>query len=274
MNNIIVSILENNGIYSYGAVPFSVCLPVNARLYDECEACGMKSVIIFAIPYNTGKTSADGYKISRYARVYDYHRRFEKIFSSLTRDLERAFPDYTFKSFADNSPVNEKLAAAAAGVGVIGKNTLLITKKFGSYVFLGSVITDMKTEYTTIKQSPCAGCGLCAAVCPNGAICEKGLDFEKCLSYISQKKIKTPEDDALLVKNKTVWGCDVCQEVCPMNEGVSLTDDEYFTGSFIKNMSYEFIEAMSDEDFARYPFSWRKKPVILHNLEIVKPDDN
>ncbi|NCA68189.1 MAG: epoxyqueuosine reductase [Clostridia bacterium] len=270
MNDKIISILEKNGIHSYGFIPFSECFPVNKRLYDECVDCGMKSVIIFAIPYKTGKESEDGYKMSAYARVYDYHKRFAQIFGSLIEDFNNAYPEYKFVSYADNSPVNEKIASAMAGIGVIGRNTLLITEKYGSYVFLGSLVTDMEIEYSHSQVSTCINCGRCVAACPNGALTEKGFDFEKCLSYISQKNVKTETEDNLLIKHGIVWGCDICQDVCPMNNGITLTDDRYFIDSFIHRLSYDFIDSMNDTDFSEYPFSWRKKKVILHNLSIVQ----
>ncbi|MDD4125086.1 MAG: DUF1730 domain-containing protein [Eubacteriales bacterium] len=269
VNEKIISVLKENGIYSFGFVPFSDCSPVNKRLYDECAERGMKSVIIFAIPYKTAQKPKDSYKMSAYARVYDYHKKFSLIFDSLLCELKSTFPEYGFLSYADNSPVNEKTAAALSGIGVIGRNTLLITEKYGSYVFLGSVITDMETESTRTALSVCIGCGRCAAACPNNAIGEKSFDFEKCLSYISQKNVKTDEEAELLKKHGTVWGCDICQQVCPMNEDVSLTDDGYFTDSFIYELSYAFIEAMNDADFHKYPFSWRKKQTILYNISLI-----
>lgn len=276
MDTILTSLLNKNGIYSYGTIPFSKCLPVKQWLYDECTAKGMKSVIIFAVPYKTGKTSDDAYKMSAYARVFDYHKRFEQIFLSLIKDLENNFPGFKFVSYADNSPINEKIAAANAGIGVIGNNTLLITNKYGSYVFLGSVVTDMETGYTFTEAMKCKDCGKCVSACPTGALTASadgkinGFDYEKCMSYISQKKEKTAIEDELIVRNGAVWGCDICQEVCPMNKDKSLTDDGYFTDSFIKELSYNFIQSMSEEEFIKYPFSWRKKDVILHNLSLLE----
>ncbi|MGI6717286.1 MAG: epoxyqueuosine reductase [Eubacteriales bacterium] len=264
--NKIFNILENFGIDLYGFVPFSACVPANRRLYDECRNIGIKTAVIFAVPYKTDQTHGDGYNMSAYARVYDYHKKFTSLFDIIIPRLNESFPDNTFNAFADHSPINEKLAASSAGLGVIGNNTLLITKKYGSFVFLGGIYTDLDIPCDVISPERCLDCGLCKYACPTGAIGEKSYDHTKCLSYISQKNAKTECEKVLLYKTKTVWGCDICQNVCPLNDKAQNTADSYFTGSFIKNLSYDFIEKMDNSEFLKYPFSWRKKQVILDNI--------
>lgn len=268
MNNTIKHILESEDIFSYGLIPFQACVPANQRLYDSCKD-RMKSVIVFAIPYKTCNVPTDSSNASLYARVYDYHKLFEYKFSSVKRKMYKAFPGFCFEAFADHSPINEKQAAASCGLGVIGKNTLLITDKYGSFVFIGSVITDMPIDYSLVTPKSCISCGRCISACPNNALSVNGFDFTKCLSFISQKRAKTADENALLKKYKTVWGCDICQSVCPMNEGKAITTESYFTDSFIFDFSKEFISSLSDEEFEKYPFSWRKKEVILHNIEAI-----
>ena len=260
--------MKKNGIELFGIVAFKDCEAANIRLYDECKS--MNTVMIFAIPYKTDNTPSDTMNVSEYARVYDYHLYFGNLFTSLIKDLEAEFPSHIFKGFADHSPINEKKAAATAGIGVIGKSTLLITEKYGSFVFLGSVITDLETETEKHEIKSCIDCGRCIASCPGGALNKYGFDSEKCISALTQKKSLTDEDEIKIKANKAAWGCDVCQKICPMNENKLTTKIGYFIDSYLENVSSETIGNMSNEEFAKYPFSWRKKDVILRNLTLAE----
>ena len=162
------------------------------------------------------------------------------------------------------------MGSQRAGIGVIGKSTLLITEKYGSFVFLGSVITDLETETEKHEIKSCIDCGRCIASCPGGALNKYGFDSEKCISALTQKKSLTDEDEIKIKENKAAWGCDVCQKICPMNENKLTTKIGYFIGSYLENVSSETIGNMSNEEFAKYPFSWRKKDVILRNLTLAE----
>ncbi|NLN55905.1 MAG: epoxyqueuosine reductase [Clostridiales bacterium] len=271
--NQVSSVLEKYNINFYGFIPFSACGIANRRLYDRCVSEGAKTVVIFAVPYKTNNTPVDDYQMSEYARVYDYHKKFDNIFQKLIPDLQQLFPENVFLAFTDHSPVNEKLAAAGAGLGVIGKNTLLITEKYGSYVFLGEIITDLEIESTEGEILSCADCGICKKVCPAGAIGEKSFDVSKCLSNISQKTKKTETEKLLLQNKRIVWGCDICQQSCPMNRNKGKTDDSYFTEGYISDLSFDLIHSMTDEEFSKYPFSWRNKKVILDNISNINKQD-
>ncbi len=268
MNGTIEKILEKHGIELYGAVPFSECVPANMRLYEQLKD-KIKTAIVFAVPYRTELVPEDKYKMSSYARVYDYHRKFDPLFEELINELSQSFNDNFFAGYADHSPVNEKHAALIAGMGSAGRNSLLITDKYGSFVFLGSVFTDLECADKTVPVKKCIDCGRCVAACPAGAIREQGIDPEKCLSGINQKRSVTDEEAAFIAKSGYVWGCDECQNVCPLNEKALKTDDAYFTGGFIKKLSQEWLRGLSDEEFAKYPFSWRKREVILRNIALI-----
>ena len=103
--------------------------------------------------------------------------------------------------------------------------------------------------------------------CPGGAISRDGYEFKKCLSYISQKKTKTEAEWDALRKNNVIWGCDICQDVCPLNIGKALSKDGYFADHVLDNVTEELIAGMQDEIFQEYPFSWRKKEVIMQNFK-------
>ncbi len=271
INKKITEIMNKNGVDLFGVAAFGDCLPANRRLYDECK--DMKTVIVFAVPYRTKNVPDDGLRMSDYARVYDYHEYFGRLSDSLIKDFKAGFPERTFKGYADHSPINERQAASLCSLGVIGRNSLLITEKYGSYVFLGSIITDLAAETTHDAPKGCIYCGKCVEACPGGALRDSVFAAENCVSAISQKKMINADEEKIIAKNKAVWGCDVCQQVCPMNEGALFTDNEYFTGSYLKNVSSETISEMTDGEFAKYPFSWRKKEVILRNLRLVEENE-
>jgi epoxyqueuosine reductase len=114
----------------------------------------------------------------------------------------------------------DREAAARAGVGFYGKNTLLITKRFGSWVVLGTLVTDIEIEPTPPLDLDCGSCRLCIDACPTGALDEPGtLDATRCLSYWTQSPEPVPEEMRAPLEDR-VYGCDICQDVCPWNRGV------------------------------------------------------
>ncbi len=268
MDTAVKTIFSQNGIDLFGAVPFEKCVPANERLYEKYKGV-MKTVLIFAVPYRTRLVPQDDYKMSMYARVYDYHKKFVPLFEKLTAQFKERFPENVFEGYVDHSPVNEKHAALLAGMGVAGRNSLLITHKYGSFVFLGSVVTDMEFPDETQEIKTCMNCGKCIEACPAHAIRERGIDPDSCLSGINQKKQVTPEEAAFIAACGYVWGCDECQNVCPLNAGALTTDDEYFTGGFINELSAGWLRGLSEEEFCQYPFSWRKREVILRNIDLI-----
>jgi epoxyqueuosine reductase len=119
----------------------------------------------------------------------------------------------------DNAHVDRE-AAARAGVGFYGKNTLLITRRYGSWVVLGILVTDIEIEATPPLELDCGSCTLCIEACPTGALDEPGvLDSNKCLSYWTQAAAPIPEDYRAEL-GPQVYGCDICQDVCPWNRGI------------------------------------------------------
>lgn len=223
------------------------------------------SVVMLAIPYLTRQSKRN---ISSYAVARDYHGYFAELFAVLLPELRDSFPEYRFVGFADDSPIEERNAAVAAGLGIIGDNGMLITEKYSSYVFLGEIITDLPLRASARPIERCRGCGVCQSACPKG-------DGE-CLSAITQKKGELTEDEiAQIRKCGSAWGCDICQEVCPhtlraIKNGTIYTDIEYFKTNTISHLTLEALDEMSDEEFARRAYSWRKRDTIRRNLEILE----
>ena len=266
---IIRAALKAEGITECGFLPRAHFRVLNERLMQRCD--GLQSAVVFLIPYRCDASPKDGLNISLYARVKDYHAYFAALSERLLAALRSSFPDERFAGFCDHSPIDEKDAAARCGLGVLGRNSLLINPTYGSFVFIGSLLRSLSlSENRSYTAELCCGCGRCERACPVSAMTGSGIDGAKCLSGISQKKRKTPEDEALLRQTGAVWGCDVCQLACPMNRGAAYTEIPFFKNSFADMLSAEAIEAMRDEEFALYAFSWRGRAVITDNIRRVQ----
>lgn len=217
----ILPVLSRLGIPDAGAVSFSGCLPLLPCRAAERLPEKAQTVIACVFPYYIAD---DGPRnISRYAAVPDYHRVAGDILERACAELSALYP-YSFVSFADNSPIREVDAALRAGLGVLGKNSLLIHPRYGSWVFLGAIVTDMELDVAEHRKGRCIGCGACIRACPAGCIGAQGVDSGRCLSHITQKKGElTAEEEDLVRKGGLLWGCDICQQVCPMNRDVPET---------------------------------------------------
>lgn len=266
----IKKLLNSHKIDTLGAIKLSDCKIL--REY-KLKNAGFQSldylyVYIFAIPYY-----AKGVKeknISLYAAPRDYHAYFKALSDEIISSLSAKYPMYKFAGFTDNSPIDERHAAAMAGLGIIGKNKLLITEKYSSFVFIGEIITDMPTEMCKAKEiKHCISCGKCLDACPMGEIGE-------CLSSLTQKKGSLSENEiAAIKKHGCAWGCDICGDVCPytqnaINNQTIYTPIDFFCEDLTPNLTKELILSMSDEEFSLRAYSWRKKETILRNLEILE----
>lgn len=224
---------------------------------------GAATVLMAAFPYNTG---AKPENISRYSAVPDYHDVCMRILKKCAAAISVERPDSHTACFIDNSPLPEVYTAAFCGLGAVGDNGLLITKKYGSYVFLGEIITDVVfegIEYKHEKIRECLKCGACASHCPGGAIGDSGFNRKMCLSDITQKKGELEADEkTLIARYGTVWGCDICQDVCPMNRGVQATKIKEFINGFRPRY-------IPGEDIVGRAYEWRGEKVIMRNAEII-----
>lgn len=221
-----------------------------------------KSVIVACFPYLLDKSEYINLNISKYAVVSDYHEAVLSRLEKAVTELKKLFPENEFSAFADNSPVPEVRAACLAGLGVRGMNSLLITEKYGSYVFIGEIVTDVELRHDEHSQKSCIKCGKCIKACPSSAIKENGFDRNICLSEITQKKGELSEKEiALMRKCGCVWGCDICQDVCPMNENAAVTEIEDFLSLPVSHVS----EGCSLEKRA---YEWRGRKVIERNIAI------
>ncbi len=196
------------------------------------------SVIVCSHNYYTDPTNdpESGY-VSIYARGEDYHNVIKDKLNDLCDSIKNEYGEFNFKIFVDSSPISEKTFAVKAGIGFIGKNSLVIIPKFslngsiykGSYHFLGIIITDLRLEPDKPVDGTCGKCRRCIDSCPTGAILEDcTIDAVKCISYhTTQKSGEIPEDIAVKMGNMVI-GCDICQLVCPYNNKPIETSETRF----------------------------------------------
>ena len=223
-----------------------------------------QSVIAVCFPYLLEKENYKNINVSKYAVVTDYHTVAMNRLNSAVEKLNELYPDEEFVAFADNSPIPEVDAACKAGLGARGLNTLLITEKYGSYVFIGEIVTSLEIKADNFTEKNCIGCKKCIEKCPSGALTADGFDRALCLSEITQKKGVLTEDEARLMKDcGCVWGCDICQDICPMNKNAAVTSIEEFISSPVSFVD----EGCTLENRA---YEWRGRKTIERNISLHK----
>lgn len=163
------------------------------------------------------------FKIARYALVDEYHKKIKENNTKILAEIKSMYPDVEGKIFVDTSPIYEKNLAYLCGLGFIGKNTLLISEKYGSYVFISGIITNRpiegKTE-TKLSKTTCGSCDRCIKACPTKALNEYKLNPHKCISFwTTHTKNKTIPNE-IINASDYIFGCDICQEVCPFNSKI------------------------------------------------------
>ena len=184
---------------------------------------GAKCVIVLAMNYYYEQEPLkEGHgRVARYAYGRDYHKIITKKLKELEKFIEENEPGSKNKRYVDTGPVIERAMAEQAGLGSIGKNSCFITKEFGSWVFLAEIITTLDLATTSKPQgAPCGDCTKCIDSCPTGAIIAPGvIDSRLCISYLTiESKEKIPAKLAKKIKEtRRLYGCDICQEVCPHN---------------------------------------------------------
>jgi len=215
---------------------------------------GARTVVAFACSYRVPDEAAEGSPIARYARGRDYHATMKDRIRAFRRGLSEAHPEVETYASVDTGPFMEKVWAARAGLGYVGRNACFITEPFGSYVVLAVLV--MTAEVDVYASGPavdrCGACNLCVNACPTGAISEAGaVDARLCLSYqtIENRAGTVPEALRPAMEN-IVFGCDICQDVCPLNVSVA-EGGARFTPRAVAHLGVREIAALSPEDYGR-----------------------
>ena len=216
---------------------------------------GAKSIISVLLNYYPAEKQKLGIpKISKYAYGKDYHVVINDKLNQLYQFVKLLNPEVKGSAFIDSAPVLEKAWAKKAGLGWIGKHSILINKEFGSFVFIGELIVDMELEYDKPINDLCGDCTKCIEACPTGAIiAPRTIDTRKCIACktIEEKGEYTDE----LKGNYYGWiyGCDICQDVCPWNiKNAKPTKEEQFKSiKEILNYTKKDWEDLTEVEFNR-----------------------
>ncbi len=268
--HILEKILVDSGAADAKLIRFEDCRIINNRLLDRISFIP-QSVCVAVLPYYTPHCDTEDSTISCYAIPYDYHLYVKEIESKIIESAKRSFPEYDFALFCDHSPIDERHAAAKAGLGIIGLHGLLITPQHSSFVFIFELLTDLKTDTDTNEIKYCEKCSACIRACPGNL-----TNSRNCVSAITQMKGNLSNQEIESVKSaKSAWGCDICQKACPhtvsaVNSGSIYTNIDWFYNNINTRPTAESIA--NTDDFKKRAYSWRGKDTILRNIEILEKE--
>lgn len=248
---------------------------IDMRCFPDIILPGVKTIICAAIGYLTQSNGSWGTvgnsprgRLSRYAVVNDYH--------FVVRNKLNAIVDFiakrrhgNFAVFVDSGSLIDRAAAKRAGIGWLGQNTCLFASEFGSWVFLGEILTDIEIEPDKPVDTRCDNCGHCIRACPTGALfAPYQINPYKCLSYITQMKGLIPEEYRIHLGDR-IFGCDTCQEACPQNRHVQIPNHPEFEVNGVMDTNlykvakidkYEF-----NTSFGKTAAGWRGRNIIRRN---------
>lgn len=261
------------GAAAWGGLPFSeLAADMTAEAVSRAEGLcpNPRTVLVAAFPYYAGEGEGN---LSRYARGRDYHLVVTECLNTVCNFLKEKYENGVFLPAADKSPLPERQAAWRCGMGLRGKHGLVILPPYGSYVFLGTILTDVALEVPRQSPSPdCVGCGKCLAACPGGALGAEGVDPDRCLSELTQRKGElTGAQQALVKAHPLVWGCDTCQQVCPYNAHPAATPLAPFREGLVDTLTGADLAGLTNRQFReKYgdrAFAWRGPGPLRRNLE-------
>jgi epoxyqueuosine reductase len=236
-----------------------------------------KSVISLLLNYYPSEIqNEESYKISKYAYGQDYHFVIKEKLKELLYFIQTEIGDVTGRAFVDSAPVMDKAWAAKSGLGWIGKNSNLITKKAGSFYFIAELIIDLDLEYDHATTDHCGTCTACIDACPTEAIVAPyQVDGSKCISYFTiELKDNLPQE----MKGKFddwMFGCDVCQDVCPWNRFSQSHNEPLFNTnpellSFSKKDWEEITKETFDKVFKNSAVKRTKLQGLKRNIDFLK----
>jgi epoxyqueuosine reductase len=247
------------------------------RIDPEILWPGAKSMIVVALNYYPGNVEWGNpdFEISRYALGTDYHEVLREKLSHLLALVREVDHSANGRVCVDSAPVMEKIWAQKAGIGWQGKNSLLLTQNHGSYVFLGILILNLELTFNSPEIDHCGSCYKCMVACPTHAIVSPGvIDSRNCISYHTIERKDNFENPPPLW-DKWIFGCDVCQEVCPYNHDAEQTkESEFLPRKEILQLSVDKWIQLDEEQyrkiFSKSPVKRAKLKGLKRNIEWVK----
>jgi epoxyqueuosine reductase len=242
-----------------------------------------RSVVVCAINYNTAQPYSTHFSekdrgwISRYAwGPADYHdsvlKRLRRVEAALRGMSDDA--DLVTRSYVDTGPIVERVVAKYAGIGWIGKNTCIINQKVGSWMFLGVILTSLDLAPSLPAPDRCGSCTRCIDACPTDAfIAPYQLDSNKCIAYLTIEKRGAIPEELRSGMGRHIFGCDICQDVCPWNRKAPATElEEFQPRQELVNPTLDWLAEMSAEEFCEHfrnsPVSRTKRSGLCRNAAI------
>lgn len=221
------------------------------KLYPEAESVLVVGHNYYTPPQHSGDASMG--KISRYAWGRDYHKIIKKKLKQLLIGIQQLDSGIEGRIFTDTAPLQEKLWAQQAGIGWQGKSTNILSREFGSWLFLGEIVINKPLLYDQPAIDHCGNCTACLTACPTNALEPFRLNASRCISYLTIELWDEPISEPLAGKlNNWIFGCDICQDVCPWNRFAKETDEPAYQ-PIPENIqpSLAQLAAMSADEFAR-----------------------
>ncbi len=238
-----------------------------------------RSVVVLAHPYlsRSGQPGDTTYKVAKYAQIKDYHKVLKKKMKRLVRTVQETVGPFDYRLAVDSAPVMEKAWAIRAGLGWAGKNGNILRPQEGSFFFLSEIITDLELPGGAPIRDLCGTCRRCIEACPTGAIVADGVvDARRCIAYhtIERRGDFAAEDTPAW--DEWIFGCDICQDVCPWNIKFARSSDEprFQPVPAIREFRDEDWENLTAEEFesafAGTPLKRAKYEGLMRNIRWVK----
>ncbi len=250
------------------------------RTDPSLHLADIKTIISLGFNYDTDlkfdkPTDIPRGRLSRFTLVKDYHAVISNKLKKICQLIASEVPSVKYKYFVDTGPLLERAIAHRAGLGFFGHNNCLINFKQGSYLFLGEILLNIELSPSSqTKQEKCLGCNRCLAACPSGALTAPYLlDYKVCLSYLSQSKDIIPIRNRRLLADH-LYGCDICQEVCPYNsKKPSPVNKDFLFSNYQPYPDLLQLIQMTNKDFKskfqETSFFWRGRNTLQRNAIIV-----
>ncbi|MBS4539159.1 tRNA epoxyqueuosine(34) reductase QueG [Clostridium sp. D2Q-11] len=246
---------------------------IKRRIDPKVSMEDAKSIIVCLFPYHVKQEKRSN--ISNYTYSKDYHLIAQKKLNLIGEYLNKHINDFKYHAHVDTGPLVDRYLGHRAGLGFYGINAHLINDDYGTYFFIGYILNNYPFEADNTMDRTCYQCMKCVYSCP-GKIILGNFDINplRCKSFITQKKRDIDQlDKDIIKKDNIVFGCDICQQVCPHNDGIEITHMEEFKEDLVYRLDYDEIKEMSNKGFKRKygdrAFAWRGRKVIKRNYEII-----
>lgn len=249
---------------------------IEMRINPKLTMPNCSSIIVVGISYNIDYNEKPDYplkgKLSKSSWGIDYHQVLKEKIENLIQKIKKVAV-FEYKYFVDTGPLIDRELARKAGIGYYGKNCSIINDEYGSFIFLGYILTNLELETNGSVEEKCGDCDLCLRACPTGALeASYRLNPKKCISYLTQTKDIIP----VYLREKMgvkIYGCDTCQLVCPKNKDVKKSSHKEFIPEITKGyIDIEELLSMSNRQFMKKYWnmagSWRGKNILKRNAII------